>query len=38
LDPGSGIRDPGSGMGKNQDPESGINIPDPQHCFVTFEV
>jgi hypothetical protein len=23
--------DPGSGMGKNQDPESGINIPDPQH-------
>jgi hypothetical protein len=32
LDPGSGIRDPGSGMGKNQDPGSGINIPDPQHC------
>jgi hypothetical protein len=30
-DPGSGIRDPGSGMGKNQDPGSGINIPDPQH-------
>ena len=32
---GSGIRDPGSGMlgmGKNQDPGSGINIPDPQHC------
>jgi hypothetical protein len=24
--------DPGSGMGKNQDPGSGINIPDPQHC------
>jgi hypothetical protein len=23
----------GSGMGKNQDPGSGINIPDPQHCF-----
>jgi hypothetical protein len=23
--------DPGSGMGKNQDPASGINIPDPQH-------
>ncbi len=23
--------DPGSGIGKNQDPESGINIPDPQH-------
>jgi hypothetical protein len=31
LDPGSGIRDPESGMGKNQDPESGINIPDPPH-------
>jgi hypothetical protein len=32
---GSGIRDrdPGSGMGKNQDPGSGINIPDPQHWF-----
>ncbi len=30
---GSGIQDPGSGMGKNQDPGSGINIPDPQHCF-----
>jgi hypothetical protein len=28
---GSGIQDPGSGMGKNQDPGSGINIPDPQH-------
>ncbi len=24
--------DPGSGMDKNQDPESGMNIPDPQHC------
>jgi hypothetical protein len=34
LDPGSEIRDPGSGMGKNQDPGSGINIPDPQHCFI----
>jgi hypothetical protein len=22
----------GSGMGKNPDPGSGINIPDPQHC------
>jgi hypothetical protein len=31
---GSGIRDPGSGMGKNQDPGSGINIPDPQHCVL----
>ncbi len=29
---GSGIRDPGSGMGKNQDTGSGINIPDPPHC------
>jgi hypothetical protein len=28
---GSGIRDPGSGMGKNPDPGSAINIPDPQH-------
>ena len=28
---GSGIRDPGSGMGKIQDPGSGINIPDPPH-------
>jgi hypothetical protein len=26
-DLGSGIRDPGSGMGKNQDPGSGITIP-----------
>ncbi len=26
--------DPGSGMGKNQDPGSGINIPDPQHWPV----
>ncbi len=33
-DPGSEIRDPGSGMGKNQDPGSGINIPDPQHWWV----
>jgi len=31
---GSGIRDPGSGMGKNQDPGSGINIPDPPHWFL----
>ena len=23
--------DPGSGMAKNQDPGSGIKIPDPQH-------
>ncbi len=33
LDPGSEIRDPGSGMGKNQDPGSGMNIPNPQHCL-----
>ncbi len=25
--------DPGSGMGKNQDAGSGINIPNPQHCY-----
>ncbi len=31
LDPGSEILDPGSGMGKNQNPEAGINILDPQH-------
>ncbi len=35
---GSGIRYPGSGMGKNQDPGSGINIPDPWHCFFTGTV
>jgi hypothetical protein len=23
-------------MGKNQDPGSGINIPDPQHCFFVL--
>ncbi len=34
LDPGSEIRDPGSVMGKNQDPGSGINIPDPQHYLL----
>jgi len=28
------IRDPGSGMGKNPDPGSGINIPDPQHWII----
>jgi hypothetical protein len=34
---GSRIRDPGSGMGKNQDPGSVINIPDWQHCtFASF--
>jgi hypothetical protein len=35
---GSGIRDPGSGMGKNQDPGSGINIPDPQHWQDTEKI
>jgi hypothetical protein len=35
---GSGIRDPGSGMGKNQDPGSGINIPNPQHCLKTMKL
>jgi hypothetical protein len=33
-----GIRDPGSGMGKNPDPESGINIPDPQHWEKAVEI
>jgi hypothetical protein len=27
----SGIREPGSEMVENQEPGSGINIPDPQH-------
>jgi hypothetical protein len=27
------VFDPGSAMGKNQDPGSGINIPDPPHWF-----
>jgi hypothetical protein len=26
----------GSGIDKNQDPGSGINIPDPQHCILHF--
>jgi hypothetical protein len=30
------IRDPGSEMDKNQDPGSGIKIPDPQHCILHF--
>jgi hypothetical protein len=33
---GSGIRDPGSGWVKIS-PGSGINIPDPQHCFLLFK-
>jgi hypothetical protein len=32
LDPRSGIQDPGSGMGKNQDLGFGINIPNLQYC------
>ncbi len=27
------VLDPGSGMAKNQDPGSGINIPDPQYWY-----
>ncbi len=38
LDPGSEIRDWGSEMGKNQDPGSGINIPDPQHWLKNFKM
>ncbi len=34
LDPGSEIRGPGSGMDKNQDLGSGINIPDPQYWLA----
>ncbi len=26
----------GSGMGNNQDPGSGINIPDPQYCNKVY--
>jgi hypothetical protein len=25
-------------MGKNQDPGSGINIPDPQHCLLVLDL
>ncbi len=32
-DPRSGIRDPRSGIDENQDPGSGINIPELQHCY-----
>ncbi len=24
-------------MGKNQDPGSGINIPDPLHCYLSVD-
>jgi hypothetical protein len=31
------LLDPGSGMDKNQDPGSGINIPDPQfNCVLSM--
>jgi hypothetical protein len=36
LDPGSGIRDPGSGMGKNQDPGSGIRDKHPGSATLNF--
>jgi hypothetical protein len=35
---GSGMRDPVSGMGKNQDPGSGINIPDPPHWLLLLQL
>ncbi len=35
-DPRSRIRDPGSGIRDGKKPGSGINIPDPQHCFLAF--
>jgi hypothetical protein len=28
--------DPGSGMGKKSG--SGINIPDPQHCYILYTI
>jgi hypothetical protein len=28
------LLNPGSGMDNNQDPRSGINIADPQHCNI----
>ncbi len=34
---GSGIRDPGSGLGKNHDPGSEINNPDQHHCRYIFK-
>jgi len=36
FDADPGWRQFGSGIrgGKKSDPGSGINIPDPQHCFV----
>ena len=31
------VLDPGSGMAKNQDPGSGMNIPDPQHWYKRLD-
>jgi hypothetical protein len=28
----------GSGKGKNQDPGSGVNIPDPPHCLSVLKI
>jgi hypothetical protein len=38
ADPGSGWRQFGSGIrdAKKSDPGSGINIPDPQHCWFAI--
>jgi hypothetical protein len=36
LDPGSGIRDPGSGMGKNKDTGSGIGDKHPESATLHF--
>ncbi len=35
---GPGIGDPGSGMGNNQDPGSGINILDQQHWNLASKI
>jgi hypothetical protein len=34
VEPGSGMEKIGIRDGKKSDLESGINIPDPQHCIV----
>jgi hypothetical protein len=36
VDPGSGMEKIRNRNGKNSDTGSGINIPDPQHCFYSF--
>ncbi len=38
LDPGSEIRDPGSGMGKNQDPGSGIRDKHPGSATLSVGI